>query len=212
MAAHHTKTPIPEKARQADLAPNLSEGPLAPALQTAIDKTMDHAAQILSTQPAPEGLDANPNFVKVFDGKKIKISADSPEQTLFTAGLNGCTAVLIFVEEANGERTACLSHFPPFMIDRHKRKIEDLLTDESLKDARKKRVVILADAKRENSLATLETHIKTFLGDDTEFELIPYQSKGRDPSQEGYGVFTVKIPSSKIGEASYSTWLNSNNL
>lgn len=212
MVVNLSKPPIPERSPQADLALSLSEEPLASALHAVIGETKDQAAQILSTQPEPEDSDTNPNFVKVYEGKRIKVSPDSPEQTLSTAGLNGCTAVLIFVEEDNGERTVCLSHFPPFMIGRHKGKISELLAGENLKGAHKKRVVLLVDAKRENHSADLEAHIKTFLGDDTEFELIPYKSKDRDPSQEGYGVFTVKIPSSKMGEASYSTWLNSNNL
>lgn len=155
-----------------------------------------------------DDLGTNLEIVNVFDGKKIKVLPEEEKKSFLTEELNGCTAVLIFTEEEDGKRTLCLTHYPPFMLERNKNKITELLDGNMIK-ATKKKVVILAENKRQEHLPDLKLHISNSLGEDTNIEVVTYT---KDPSKENYGRFSAKVAPKESGTVSYSTWFSTNTL
>jgi hypothetical protein len=136
--------------------------------------------------------------VPLYQGARIDIGPDDPNQVLITENLNGCSATIIWTESSDHLRSAQLVHFPPFMLDRHLQKIKDLIKDSDLVAFEKHALLYLSSRRRENEFKIIEC-MQSELGKDLQITIRFYEEKTDDES----GILAVELKSGQDGEVIY---------
>ncbi len=70
----------------------------------------------------------NRTLVCMSEGKSIKLEPGENEQVIFTTGLCGCVAALLYVQNTNGTQQTILTHYPRNM-EHHGNKLHELLSE-----------------------------------------------------------------------------------
>ena len=146
----------------------------------------DQLAGKLAAQEVPEVL----RMVKIYHGEHVEIApGESGPKFLLTNELNGCTATVIFTEQADGRREAAMAHFPDIMTARHVSKLGEIVT-EKMRSSPKKSALIFAADNRQESVAEIQTELRALLGEEADVQIESYKKS----DEADYGVLLVRVP------------------
>lgn len=140
-------------------------------------------------------------IVKVLEAKRFSVPEGAPTEVVLTSRLNGCIATLI-VADGKGGREAALSHFPPFMLDRNVKNLDQVVTPD-MRMAEKKTIFMLVAANRKEEIPRLREEVVKLVGADASVTVQEYTT---DPTKPDSGVLLVKIPPAGEGSVSVHTW------
>jgi hypothetical protein len=181
-----------------------------------------------------EGGDPNVIEVSMNDGKSCEVlPTDTEEKTIFTYGLGGCYATLVYTEHADGRRAAVLTHYSPTNISANIAELRRLIAQKpSMKESITRQVVTIlgegeyvqdtttgkwelkiTNSDSQHNVELLILAIKAELGDDIEVKQ-DIEVKAYDAKQiigiKDRGVFVVRIPPTE--RPTYQTWFSSGEL
>jgi hypothetical protein len=167
--------------------------------------------------------DKNVELVSMNDGKSVEINPDDEEKVIFTHGLGGCYATLVYTENENGTRNGVLTHYAPTQISRNMTRLRELISQHSnMKEAMVKQTVIImgtgewiqnpetkrwkfepsSDGKQQTDAITIA--IKAELGGNVEVKFEPYETIRLFGDQD-YDILIAKIPPKDEGDAQFKT-------
>jgi len=173
-----------------------------------------------------EANDPNVEQVRMNDGKFIELSPDDEqEKTIWTFGLGGCTATLIYAENADGKKFACMTHYDSLHKSENSNNLQKLIRSNPwLRNAKQTQAIIMAEEHLEKNPNTqkwepgfsdkmtidlLLLKIKNELGVNCDIKLQPYSNFIKHSAKD-HGVFVATIP--PRGQATYKTWFNQGTL
>ena len=117
-------------------------------------KRTDYALNLFAKgKETLRGIDGPPDFVEMFDGKHT--SGDE----LYTSGLAGCIATLLYFE-GKGTKEGILTHYPPLEIVNNIAKLRELQKKNLGAEYQRQRGIVLVERPTEAS-QLLETGIRT---------------------------------------------------
>jgi hypothetical protein len=167
--------------------------------------------------------DKNVELVSMNDGKSAEVTPDGEEKVIFTHGLGGCDATLVYTEHENGIRNGVLTHYGPTQISNNMARLRELISQNpNIKEATVKLSVIVMgsgewiqdpDTKRwkleprRDSKQQTDAIIKVIqaeLGKNVEVKFEPYSGHRRIGAVD-QGVLIVKIPPKDKGDAQFKT-------
>ncbi len=151
---------------------------------------------------ATRGREFPVTMVPVNGAKSIVVPPEGAPQWIATNQLNGCMATVVFMEDAQGVRTASLTHFPKIVDTSltHQAGIINNTLPVPPQSQDKKGAVILASFKRKEGALGLKKNIQELLGDGSSVQ-VQYYKEGL--AEEGNGVVIVSVPPKPRGEAEY---------
>jgi len=160
-------------------------------------------------------------------GKAIKVSPEDDEKIIWTHGLGGCYACLIFTEHTDGTRNAILTHYPETEIHQNLEQLRELIDQsEKMKEASIKQVVLMVPGEwvkdpitneysfrvqDQQTADLLALAVKAKLGSEVEVKLVPY-SVSQMEGKKDEGIFLVYIPPKGKGVVRYRTWFSGGTL
>jgi len=149
------------------------------------------------------------------------------EKIIWTYGLAGCFACLVYTEHPDGTRNAVLTHYPPTEISQNLGKLNELIKPNiKMKEATKQTVLVMAagewfqdpvtneysfriqDQQTANLLALT---VEAELGAGVSVNLVPYPLYLFE-GQKDTGTLLVRIPPKEKGEARFKTWFSGGTL
>jgi|GEM_PF-1623804 len=153
----------------------------------------------------------------------VEVSPDDPEKIIWTYGLGGCYACLLFSEHPDGTRNAILTHYPPTEILQNLANLQELIGQNvKMKEVdTKSTVLIMAPgewvkdpitkkfsfrALNQQAINLLTLTIQKELGHKVDIKLELYSEAQSD--QKDQGTLLVYIPPSGKGQARYKTWFS----
>ena len=160
-------------------------------------------------------------------GKAIKVSPEDDEKIIWTHGLGGCYACLIFTEHTDGTRNAILTHYPETEIHQNLEQLRELIDQsEKMKEASIKQVVLMVPGEwvkdpitneysfrvqDQQTASLLALAVKAKLGSEVEVRLVPY-SVSQMEGKKDEGIFLVYVPPKGKGVVRYRTWFSGGTL
>ena len=189
------------------------------------EKTMSPTMQLLWQRT--EANDPTVEQISMGNGKSIEVASTDDEKVIWTFGLSGCAATIVFTENEDGTRNCILTHYPPTQRSVNMLKLGDLI-DASIKmsHAKTKNAVLMLPGEWEQDAETKKWELRaedqttvnalTFaiqakLGTDVQITLEPY-NETKDFGQKDHGTLTVYVPPSGRGDARYQTWYGGGKL
>ena len=209
-------------------------GQTTPEERAKLDEYFQHKNQREKFSPEVNYLwdrveagDSNVEQVDMSQGKAIKVSPGDKEKRIWTFGLGGCYACLVFTEHPDGTRNAVLTHYPETEILQNLAKLRELIDQsEKMKEASTKQVVLMAPGEWVQNPTTKEWFLRVknqqiadllTLAVQVELEcgvyvkLEPY-SEMLDIEKKDQGTLLVYVPPVGKGEAHYRTWFSGGTL
>jgi len=202
--------------------------------QTTEEELIQHKNQHGKFSPEVNSLwdkvkarDSNVEKVDMSQGKAIKVSPEDDEKIIWTHGLGGCYACLVFTEHTDGTRNAILTHYPETQIHQNLEQLRELIgQSKKMKEASTKQVVLMAPGEWVQNPTTKEWFLRVknqqiadllTLAVQVELEcgvyvkLEPY-SEMLDIDKKDQGTLLVYVPPVGKGEAHYRTWFSGGTL
>lgn len=106
---------------------------------------LDHALALLDKgRKRIECLEVSANFVNMYSGKY------SNGDELYTSGLGGCIATLLYFE-CQGRKEGIMTHYPPLNIDENIQRLRELRDTHLRGDHQRQRGVVLVEKSNEAS-------------------------------------------------------------
>lgn len=182
--------------------------------------------EVISLWDKVEAGDPNVEQVEMSQGKAIEVSPKDNEKIIWTFGLAGCYACLLFTEHPDGTRNAVLTHYPPTEILQNSKTLQELIgQSKKMKGASIKQIVLVVPGEwvkdpitNKYSLRVQNQQTADFLAlavqaelDEVEVRLEPYsvvQMEGRKDE----GTFLVYVPPKGKGVVRYRTWFSHGTL
>ncbi|MBC7981920.1 hypothetical protein H7X65_02475 [Candidatus Parcubacteria bacterium] len=156
-----------------------------------VSESSEHISPAIAEYLKERSIEAKVIQVPLFEGVRIETGPHEQEQVLITEKLNGCTATIIWTEQADHTRSAQLVHFPPFMLARHLEKISSLVTQDDI-DAPKKNALIYLQSKRKENEDEISTYIKSLLGEQASVT-VEYYDTGEESDIAGIEMGSEKV-------------------
>lgn len=235
-ARRHAQSIFPKNPRASQLLEKSLLGPLTPDEQKELNDFFSRremkkrfSEEVISLFNRYKEKDLNVVYVDMNSvGGEVSVAQDDSEKVIFTSGLGGCYASLLYFEQPDGLRNAVLVHFDPAIPTEQLSAVVLLKRAESLGISGDSRTVLLIEAPgrwvknaegkwvlsplNQEKTEGLRKNILEGLRDkvaDVEIitEVYPMASEAKD-----HGVLRVHIPSFSGGEASYKTWFSSGTL
>jgi hypothetical protein len=172
-----------------------------------------------------EATGPNVEQVAMSQGKALEVSPGDDEKIIWTFGLGGSYACLVFTEHPDGTRNAVLTHYPETKIPQNLKKLRELIGQSGkMKEASTQQVVLMAPgkwvedpitkelsfrAKDEQIVDSLAIAIQAALelGANVKLELYLEEIDERDQRK-----LLVYVPPVGKGEARYETWFSDGTL
>ena len=209
-------------------------GQTTPEERAKLDEYFQHKNQREKFSPEVNYLwdrveagDSNVEQVDMSQGKAIKVSPGDKEKRIWTFGLGGCYACLVFTEHPDGTRNAVLTHYPETEILQNLAKLRELIDQsEKMKEASTKQVVLMVPGEwvkdpitneysfrvqDQQTADLLALAVKAKLGSEVEVKLVPY-SVSQMEGKKDEGIFLVYIPPKGKGVVRYRTWFSGGTL
>ncbi len=108
--------------------------------------------------------------ILLYQGQRISREDTKDSEILVTEKLNGCTAIAVWTNES-----AQLSHFPPFMLEKHLDVISTLLTKKDIDSPEKHALVYMSSKRTENEDKIVE-YLKNKIGEEIDVTIKYYDS------------------------------------
>jgi hypothetical protein len=160
-------------------------------------------------------------------GKAIEVSPEDNEKIIWTFGLAGCYACLVFTEHPDGTRNAVLTHYPPTEIPQNLTTLQELIgQSEKMKGASIKQIVLVVPGewvkdpitnkcslrvKDQQAANFLALAVQAKLGFEVEVRLEPYFVDQMEVKKDE-GTFLVYVPPKGKGVVRYRTWFSHGTL
>jgi len=123
-------------------------------------QTLDYALKLIDRgRKKIEAVEVPTNFVNMYSGKY------SSGERLYTSGLGGCIATLLYFENQEA-RKGVMTHYPPLNIDENIQRLRELRDTHLKGDYQKQRGVVLAERPNKAS-QLLETGIRAIFPEIT---------------------------------------------
>jgi hypothetical protein len=170
--------------------------------------------------------DPNVELIGMNNGKSIEVSLDDKEKIIFTHGLTGCYATVVFTEGKDGKRNCVLTHYASDSVLRNMDKVKELINQNiAMKEADKKQEVIIIgvgewikdlgtekwkfepNQKAKEAAGYINKTIRATLGRDVEMKLDCYSDSYKSGAKN-QDILIVRIPSKNKGVATYENSCN----
>ena len=171
--------------------------------------------------------DLNVKQVAMNQGKALEVFPGDDEKIIWTYGLGGCYACLVFTEHPDGTRNAVLTHYPPTEISQCLTELRKLIRQNpKIKEAIIKQTVLMmpgewvkdpitekwfSRVKDQQKANLLALAVQAELESGIDVKLEPYSEISKI-DQKDQGTLLVYVPPVGKGEARYRTWFSGGTL
>lgn len=143
----------------------------------AQDEVKNETSLTMADYLEKNGVAGKVTEVSLFQVEQITREPSEISQILTTEKLNGCTAIAIWSQDS-----AQLSHFPPFMLEKHLNAISTCLNTQDRRTAKNYAFIYLSSKRRENEFKII-AFLKKNLGNDCHITVNYYEQKSDQDSQ-----------------------------